>query len=233
MSWLSSYSSSPTISELNDVAKAAITVFKKHDLQTCVVGSLACYHYGMNRTPADVDLIVMSRSYSQEQLKEMLVREDPRFYTVRAKNWPRDTFNVLWFRISTSNTSYSVSKTCKIDILQPGVMNIPSVPSQLFVQTAGLPLMPFLPLLLLKLQAWEDHGNSSKPHLQRKQTTDVTDLISLTDLIKQRRFEKEELKAKGDWTWTGTVLLSESVGRIARFKSTYSTTENAWKQIVL
>ena len=39
--------------------------------------------------------------------------------------------------------------------------------------------MLMLPLLLLKLQAWLDHGNATKYHLRAKQPVDVQDINQL------------------------------------------------------
>lgn len=54
-----------------------------------------------------------------------------------------------------------------------------------FSRSAKYPLMPFLPLLLLKLQAWQDHGESAKLFMRDKQPTDVQDILELLRLAEQ------------------------------------------------
>lgn len=74
--------------------------------------------------------------------------KDSNFYTVASKD-PRATYRVLWYRLG-------YSRSCKVDVLMPGIMNIPPVPAARIAyrrSRSELPLISFLPLLLLKLQA--------------------------------------------------------------------------------
>ena len=120
---------------------------------------------------------MLSSSYSQETLKEILVREDSNFYLVRSKNW-RATYRVLWYRLS-ANTYPRPSVDCKVDILIPGILNIPNVPQERVRTIEGLPVMPMIPQLLLKLQGWSDHRASSRSDMQLKQYVDVDDIDQL------------------------------------------------------
>ncbi|KAI0356750.1 hypothetical protein OH77DRAFT_1495092 [Trametes cingulata] len=152
-----------TAQAILEVARKAIEIFMRRDLRCCLVGSVASYAYGVSRMPNDVDLVVLTRAYNQEELKAMLVQADPKFY-----------LKVLWYR----DDDYS---TCKVDILVPGTMNIPHVPPQYIVSKAPyyLPLMPLIPHLLLKLQAWSDHGFSHRLAQRLKQSTDKEDIDKL------------------------------------------------------
>jgi hypothetical protein len=100
-----------------------------------------------------VDLVVQTDLYTQERLKALLVTANPDFYLVAAKT-PGATYRVLWCRL----TGYR--RSCKVDILLPGIMNIPRVPRELIKRVQNLPVMPLAGILLLKLQAWEDHRNA-------------------------------------------------------------------------
>ncbi|PIL28661.1 hypothetical protein GSI_08705 [Ganoderma sinense ZZ0214-1] len=167
----------PTATEVLDITRKAIKIFAKYGLKCCLVGSVASYLYGVPRTPNDVDLVVLTVAYTQEQLKEILVKEDPSFYLVRSKNW-RATYRVLWHRLSSA--TYPLPFTdCKVDILIPGILNIPNVPPERVRTLAGLPVMPMIPQLLLKVQGWSDHRASRRPDMQLKQHVDVRDIDQL------------------------------------------------------
>ncbi|KAI1786246.1 hypothetical protein LXA43DRAFT_1034788 [Ganoderma leucocontextum] len=167
----------PTATQVLDIARKAVKIFAKYGLKCCLIGSTASYLYGVPRTPNDVDLVVLSTAYSQENLKEILVREDPHFYLVRSKNW-RATYRVLWYRLSNT-TSPRPSVDCKVDILIPGVLNIPNVPLEHVRTLSGLPVMPMIPQLLLKVQGWSDHRASHRSDMQLKQSVDIEDIDQL------------------------------------------------------
>ena len=99
----------------------------------------------------DVDIIVIS-DMDPEEIKELILESDNRFYLVPSAN-PRNTYQVLWFTISSR-------KTCKVNILVPGLLSIPRIPIRhiSYVQPfQDIPMVPFLVLLLLKLRGWTDH----------------------------------------------------------------------------
>jgi hypothetical protein len=62
-------------------------------------------------------------------------------------------------------------------------MDIPTVPRQHLVKSSIrgniIPIMPFITVLLLKLQAWADHRLSRRPDLRAKQHMDVADINQL------------------------------------------------------
>ena len=89
-----------TLDEIYDVAEQAVDIFRSHDLHTCLFGSAACSLYGVNRTPnvssgfphgvrdllaellgvlmrlmQDVDLVVLTKNYDQEELKQPSCRQ--------------------------------------------------------------------------------------------------------------------------------------------------------------
>ncbi|KAJ3720070.1 hypothetical protein C8R42DRAFT_108613 [Lentinula raphanica] len=181
-----------TASDIDTAARATITGLKAFNLDCYLVGSVACAAYGMSRTPNDIDMVVLTSQYTQEQLKYILVRYDSRFYLIDSKD-PNATYRVLWFRL----TGYH--RSCKVDLLLPGIMNIPSVEPARIVRVGDIvgapagsilfrdyPLMPFLPLLLLKLQAWQDHGESPKLFVREKQQMDVRDIRELLQLAEDQ-----------------------------------------------
>ncbi|PFH48716.1 hypothetical protein AMATHDRAFT_149209 [Amanita thiersii Skay4041] len=168
----------PSMSAVFDAATAAIKALNELGYIACLCGSVACYIYGMDsRTPKDVDIIVLNATPSDcESIKSSLVSTDRHFLLVPARD-PRDTYKVLW------HSTYQ--ERCKVDILTPGILNIPQVPTDRLVllkSHSNLPLLPFIPLLFLKVQAWSHHGSSDKIRLQFKQIQDVLDIEDLVDI---------------------------------------------------
>ncbi|KAI0325240.1 hypothetical protein GY45DRAFT_1374894 [Cubamyces sp. BRFM 1775] len=186
---------SASTDQLITIVRKAIDIFACRGLKCCLVGSVASYEYGVPRTPNDIDLVVLTSLYEQETLKSMLVTADSSFYLVRSRN-PYATYKVLWYR-STSAGAYSPS--WKVDILLPGIMNIPNVPHDRIVSKSPhhIPLMPLIPHLLLKLQAWSDHRASHRSDQRMKQYTDVRDIDQLLDIVLR---SGEHVRPP---TWTG------------------------------
>ena len=131
--------------------------------------------------------------YSQEDLKQMLVRLNKQFFLVRSRN-PRATYRVLWSRIP------GTPKRCKVDILIPGVLNVPAVPYRYIVMkrraNRTLPVMPPVPQLLLKLQGWADHKASPRKDMREKCYLDVHDIDGLLEKLQQMRIsiDSEDVK---------------------------------------
>lgn len=68
-------------------------------------------------------MVVFTSKYTQEELKDFLIAYDSRFYLVPSKD-PYATYRVLWFKLYTYKDRHL---DCKVDLLLPGVMNIPSI----------------------------------------------------------------------------------------------------------
>ena len=118
----------------------------------------------------------------------MLVDAKPQSFYLIASRDPRATYKVLWHQMSNeSSTSrrYSMSR-CKVDLLQPGIMNIPDIPTQYVKTIRELPVMPLPLLLFMKLQAWTDHRDSPKDYMRPKQVDDLRDIRQLLDILRQR-----------------------------------------------
>ena len=114
----------------------------------------------------------------------MLCAQDSSFYTVASKN-PIATYRVLWYRSSQGDR-------CKVDILQPGIMDIPSIEESRIQWIHGLPVAPFSMLLLLKLQGWTDHRAAIKQYLRIKQHVDVTDINNLLPIAIKKGIRPNE-----------------------------------------
>ena len=206
-----------TVDEIYDVAEQAVDIFRSHDLHTCLFGSAACSLYGVDRTPnvssgfphgvrdllaellrvlmrlmQDIGLVVLTKNYDQEELKQLLVDGSDDFYLVPSRN-PSATYSVLWCRLSGGSNRRSrfggrgsSRRSCKVDILVPGVLNIPNVPQRRIKMISELPVMPLIPLLLLKLQGWSNHRESTREDMQEKQYVDAEDVVELLQIAVER-----------------------------------------------
>jgi len=188
---------------------------------------MACSIYGNPRVPSDVDIVCLTDKHTQAELKAILVNKNSNFYTVASKD-PTATYRVLWYRLSgLSGLRY---KTCKVDVLTPGIMNIPAVPPSRIAYRASrsdLPLMPFLPLLLLKLQAWMDHRTAAKNYLVVKQFTDVGDIDELLELA----VAEFNVDLKADRRWLPESFVKAAVTRVKSYVRNYPDSVKHWREI--
>ncbi|KZT30072.1 hypothetical protein NEOLEDRAFT_1153437 [Neolentinus lepideus HHB14362 ss-1] len=208
----------PTLEETRAVARTATRILTSHGLTCCAFGSLACNLYGTLRTPNDIDLVVMTRSYTQEELKDLIRRSDSRFYLVPSRK-PFATYKVFYYRLA------GYRRSCKVDILLPGIMNIPTITSGRIVKVHDIPVMPLSALLLLKLQGWSDHRASTRPDMIEKQYVDVQDINQLLRIASTR----------GLWmqseTWLPSDFLEAAGDRIAEYVDEYPSSGASWEAI--
>jgi hypothetical protein len=149
---------------------------------------------------------------AQETLKSMLVNDSYSFYTVAPKT-PGATYRVLYFRLS------GIRRSCKVDILTPGVMNIPPVPTKRIRMIQGMPVMPFSGILFLKLQAWDDHRNDHREFMRRKQHTDASDIQTLLKIAVRKR-----LRPAQD-NWMPETFITRAKARCKLFVKVYGRQE--------
>ncbi|KAJ7602062.1 hypothetical protein FB45DRAFT_741569 [Roridomyces roridus] len=215
--------SSPRLDEVESVALAAVTAFSGAGIRACLVGGMACSIYGNDRVPSDVDIVCLTDTHTQAQLKQILVASSFHFYTVASKD-PWATYRVLYYRL----TGYR--RSCKVDVLMPGIMNIPTVPVPRIVfkrSRSDLPLMPFLPLLLLKLQAWADHKTADKEYLRVKQHVDVRDVTSLLELA----VEEYGVELKEDGKWLPESFVTAARQRVRAYVRYFPESAESWREI--
>ncbi|KAI0347956.1 hypothetical protein BDW22DRAFT_36981 [Trametopsis cervina] len=216
--------SSPTKQEVRTVSRKAIDAFAHYGLKCVLVGGVACALYGNSRTPTDVDLVILTSVYDPERLKELLVQRDSTFYLRPARTFGA-TYKVLWARLVPY--AYQPYNSCKVDILVPGIMNIPDVPTKHILSIDDYPVMPMIPLLLLKLQAWEDHRNAVKDYLRDKQWQDVRDINEMLDIAARRG---DKIKDVSDWV--PQDFIAAATPRVSKFlEQVYLSQPELWKAI--
>jgi hypothetical protein len=131
---------------------------------------------------------VLDSGLAPEQIKNRLVSVNPLFFLVPSTN-PRNTYKVLWYNLHATSSNLRTYYACKIDILVPGVMNIPTIPKHHVVYSSirgsRIPVAPFIAVLLLKLQGWADHRVSHRMDLRNKQHVDVDDIYEVLRIAVQ------------------------------------------------
>ncbi|KAF8608296.1 hypothetical protein BDV93DRAFT_403282, partial [Ceratobasidium sp. AG-I] len=206
-----------------EAANATVKVFEARGKRICAVGGLACKLLGNSRTPNDVDLVLLDATSSQEEIKRILVDANSQFYLIPARD-PSATYKVLWYR---TNMGIRV----KVDLLQPGIMSIPDIfPNEIeYKSTYGrthtqIPIAPFGLVLLLKLQAWAQHRDSTEYRFRDKQYTDVADIDVLLPLAVARRVTFDSLPE---------TFLREARRRVTEYGRAYPNSRVHWKALGL
>jgi len=218
-------SQGPSYEEIKSVARLAVRAFESRGLTTCLFGGTACRLYGNSRTPNDVDLVVLTTSHTTEDLKLLLSQIAPSTFYLRPPKSIGATYKVLFAKLR-GNIHYS-RRSCKVDILIPGVLNIPQIPPAHILHIDDLPVMPLIPLLLLKLQGWSDHRASSRSDMQQKQYMDIRDITQLLQIAVMRGARLEDAIE-----WLPQEFVVAGRARLARYLETLRPSQTSnWVEI--
>jgi hypothetical protein len=115
----------------------------------------------------------------------------------------------------------------KVDVLFPGIMNIPLVPISSIKTFEGIKVAPFDLVLLLKLQAWKDHQLSLEAYKRQKQWDDKRDLERLLPLAVQRGMRIAE------GPYFSRIFLDEAERKARDFERTSPATRGDWNTVGL
>ncbi|KAF8984617.1 hypothetical protein BDQ17DRAFT_1260693, partial [Cyathus striatus] len=206
-----------------EAAQAAVSTLNKLGLKCALFGSLASKLYGASRVPKDVDLLTFPPPTNQlttEQIKDLIVASDTRFFLKMPKD-PRNTYRILWFRRPTERKTGGINKKaeCKVDILIPGIMNLPDLGEKRLRTTdtdtsvVTLPVLPFPIILLQKLQGWSDHRVASEPYKMEKQAQDAEDVKCLLELQHEMSclVSSSPLSSSSRNVWSNSTWFSEEL----------------------
>ncbi|KAI0061094.1 hypothetical protein BV25DRAFT_1826948 [Artomyces pyxidatus] len=175
--------SAPTLDEILVVARRATHILQTDlRMSCCVFGGAAVHMWAeIYRIPGDVDIVVMNNSYhGPEDVKELIVRRDRRFYLVNSTN-PSATYRILWYHLPSG-------RSVKVDILVPGFDNLdlPQIDDGLIAYWENVPVMPLFPLLLMKVQGWWHHRTSNRRDFKAKEGADIEDIAALLRVAQDR-----------------------------------------------
>lgn len=176
----------------------------------------------------DADILVLPPSskglYDSEMVKNLLCRKDADHFYLEPSKTPGATYKVLHYRSLDSEDD-----TCKVDVVVPGTMQLPSLPPSQICWIDRFPVIPFSLLLLQKLQGWHDHRTAAEQHKRRKQYTDATDLQALLNLENTR-----QLRFLRPWT-LGSLFTAEfqalSKDRVKAFCHEYPERSEDWRML--
>jgi len=214
-----------TAREIRKAARAAITTLEGHNLRACLFGSAACAIYGMeHRVPNDVDVVVFTNR-DPEDIKDLLVSSNDKFYLVPSTN-PQNTYQVLWYSFPAPQRW---RRSCKVDILIPGLLSIPSIPASRIVGVEpfqDIPVMPFMALLLLKLRGWTDHLADPRRRMQEKTTIDEEDIDELLELAMEQygaHLDNER--------WMPKWFIREAKERVEQYTEAWPDSAWSWSEL--
>jgi hypothetical protein len=84
--------------------------------------------------------------------------------------------------------------------------------------------MPFLPLLLLKLQSWSEHLADTRPHVRERVPVDAQDLDELLEMVN----ETHRLEVH---TWLPKPFIETARGCVKAFVEGQEHTKEGWRAI--
>jgi hypothetical protein len=167
----------------------------------------------------DLDILCLGCRWDQEELKRRVVAANPSFYLVLPKT-PGATYKVLWYR------NY-YGRRCKVDLLLPGIMNIPPVPiSAIDRSEPGKPCAPFMLVFLLKLQAWQQHRDSEEVRFILKSSTDALDLRRMLPIALAKGFNIQRAEA-----YLPSLFVAAAAPRVKRFVREWPETVRLWRDL--
>ncbi|TFY68484.1 hypothetical protein EVG20_g3530 [Dentipellis fragilis] len=214
----------PTRENIVTVARRAVGALRRRGLSCYLVGSMASMLWETDRAPNDIDIVILITTYDAEAIKRLLVASDKRFFLVPSRN-PRNTYKVLWYEIPTASRFSNVFEEIKVDILVPPTLNMPFLDGDNIVWKEELPVCPLLPLLLLRLQGWEDHIQATRRDLVEKQYTDVMDIKELLAIAVEAGVTIE------DEPWLDRPFLSAARRRIQSYVRIRRGSRASWRKL--
>lgn len=167
----------------------------------------------------DVDILCLGWQWDQEELKRRVVAADPSFYLIPSKK-PGARYKVLWYN------NY-LSRRCKVDLLLPGIMNIPPIEiADIEYPEPGKPCAPFTLVFLLKLQAWQQHRDSGEVRFRIKSNTDAFDLRRMLPIALAKGFSIKRGEA-----YLSPLFVAEAASRVNRFVRESPDTMRSWRAL--
>lgn len=157
-----------------------------------------------------------------EDLKHLLTEADDQFFLVPSRRRSAN-YEVLWYELPSNRRGRG--RQCKVDILVPGdALLIPDIPSRYIKHKDGLPVVPALPLLLMKLQGWTDHRYSNRRDFQEKELADVEDIEELLSNTGTHIDSKQ-------MAWLPEDFVSAAQERVYQYVEEFSHTALEWEAL--
>ncbi|PCH36940.1 hypothetical protein WOLCODRAFT_83009 [Wolfiporia cocos MD-104 SS10] len=176
----------------------------------------------------DADIIVFTDD-DQEYLKQLLVGEDSSFYLRRPRD-RQESYKKLYYRLPSPQRGPKrmCKRKCKVDVLVPGKMRIPDMPQRHIMRQGGFPILQILPLLLLKLQGWNDHRHYPFGDYRRKKIpADVDDITGLLEIACNRGTHLGSKSLR----WLPEKTVDASRKRVKWYVKKYPESAQKWERL--
>ncbi|KAL4257150.1 hypothetical protein AB1N83_011200 [Pleurotus pulmonarius] len=219
-----------TRSEVAQVTKLVMDAINALGFECMLMGETACSAHGGSRVSAGIDVVVLATSVDREALKRNLAAEDARFVLESPRD-PNATHKVLLYEMPSTSPSTYLCRPCKISIAMPQIRNVPDVPVERIAyggpgEWQGLPLMPVVPLLILRLQDWTDHLHAKTPDLRDKRHTDARDIGELLEIAVRQAYGLDE-----DRAWMPASFIEGAERLIPGYIVIHPFTAYKWRRI--
>ena len=201
----------PTEPEIWKIARRTTDIIQsKLTRNVCLFGSAACslwtnirrvpnvrlsYHLALSILSLlkgfvfktqDIDIVVSGEELDAENIKEVIVGADDRYYLLRSRQRGA-THQILYCRLPGWKTD--PGRCVKVDILVSPTLGLPDIPNCWDGLDAVLinctPIMPLFDLLVMKTQGWWDHRTSHRSDFRAKESADVSDILALLERARE------------------------------------------------
>lgn len=95
----------------------------------------------------------------------------------------------------------------------------------MYTNIPGVPVMPMLALLLLKLQGWAHHRKATRRDYQEKQYVDVEDIMELLGIVLEAGVELRTER------WMPREFIRVARSRVIEFIEEFPDTNDQWTEI--
>ena len=155
--------------------------------------------------------------WDPEELKRRVAAAHPSFYLISSRT-PGATWKVLWYRANPG-------RSCKVDLLLPGVMDIPSVPiGDIEYPEQGKPCAPFALVFLSKIHAWVQHRDAEEMRFRAKARTDARDLIKMLPIAITKGLSIQNKEAH-----LSPLLVASATSGVPKFVEERPETLDGWR----
>lgn len=174
----------------------------------------------------DVDVLILGNRGSQEEIKRMMTEKNPHFYLVDPKT-PGADWKVLWYHPGGKG-SIRRPEAIKIDVLFPGIMELPSFnPSWIdYNNDHRLPVAPLSLVLLHKARGWWRRINSPSDRRLQLHKKHARDVANLAPLASQKGVTIKNDVLPHDFVDSASEWVNEFIAAYPEFR-----TRNHWRKI--
>lgn len=175
----------PTEKEIWKIARRTIDIIKFNFFTSnvCLFGSAAAALWAdIGRVPHDIDIVVSKKHCNAEDIKEVIVEADDRYYLERSRK-RGENHHKLYCRLPGWTTDKT--RCVKVDILVPPTLNLPMIKWSEICIINDIPCMPIFDLLVMKVQGWRNRRESERAVDHAKLNDDVSDTYALLECAKQ------------------------------------------------